>query len=143
MRPCTSNDMKHILSIESESFAEGERYSRSIFLYYIMFKKAILLVASIDNNIVGYSLGYMEDEEVGHIVSIAVKKAYRNNGIGTKLMESIENELKSRGAKLIKLEVSVDNNARKLYEKLGYKMIKLLPMYYGNRDGILMIKEFT
>ncbi len=136
--------MRSILKIEEESFSEGERYSWFVFEYFLIFKKGILLVAETNDDIIGYSLGYMENKSEGHIVSIAVKKAYRNKGIGTILMTNIENELKSRGANLVKLEVSVDNyNARRLYEKLGYKNVKVLPKYYGNRDGILMIKKFS
>ncbi|MDP8003823.1 MAG: GNAT family N-acetyltransferase, partial [Caldisphaera sp.] len=142
--PYKDNDMKSILKIEEESFPEGKRYSELIIGYLLSMKGSKLFVAEINNCLIGYSLGYMESPTIGHVASIAVKQDFRNKGIGTMLIIYLEKELEKEGAKFLKLEVSLNNeDAKKLYLRLGYKPATLLPNYYGKTDGLLMIKDLN
>lgn len=58
-----------------------------------------------------------------HIESLRVKEEYRNQGIGTQLILESEKLAKQKGLTKIGIAVGeTDNpNARKLYEKMGYK----------------------
>jgi len=70
----------------------------------------------------------------GHVVSIAVLDDYRKKGIGNALVEESVNGVKLRKCDEFYLEVRCSNNeAVRLYEKLGFVIKQQLNAYY--RDG--------
>ena len=74
------------------------------------------------------------------IINIVVDKKYRNQGIGSKLLEYVFSNVD--GIKNVFLEVNVNNkNAIKLYEKYDFKLINIRNNYYGNDDCYVMRKE--
>ncbi len=80
--------------------------------------------------------------ERAELININVFYKYENQGIGSKLIEFMFNDLKSKGVKEVTLEVNVFNyNAIRLYEKFGFKMIAKREKYYDGIDAILMEKE--
>jgi len=86
-------------------------------------------------------LGYLEIRLVDGVVDIMnlfVNEEDRKKGIATALMnEMINNEDYSR----IMLEVNENNNeAIRLYSKLGFKEINLRERYYGTDTAIIMEK---
>ncbi|MDR2793255.1 MAG: GNAT family N-acetyltransferase [Treponema sp.] len=55
---------------------------------------------------------------------ICVKVKYQNNGIGTKTVEMIEDNMKKKGIKSIRLDAYSKNPySLKMYKKLGYKKV--------------------
>ena len=64
--------------------------------------------------------GYVDDEIPE--LSIAILPAYRNQGIGTKLLNALINDA-SRRHQALSLSVSVDNPAVRLYERLGFETV--------------------
>ena len=86
-------------------------------------------------------LGYLEIRLVDGVLDIMnlfVNEEERRKGIATSLMnEVIEKEDYSR----IMLEVNENNNqAIRLYSKLGFKEINLRERYYGEDTAIIMEK---
>lgn len=86
-------------------------------------------------------LGYLEIRLVDGVLDIMnlfVNEENRKQGIATSLMEEmIEKEDYSK----IMLEVNENNNeALKLYSKLGFKEINLRDRYYGEDTAIIMEK---
>jgi len=69
------------------------------------------------------------------IDSIAVKRGYRNLGIGKLLLAKVFKIAQSKGLKEVNLEVTDTNpNAKKLYEKLGFKVKKQVKFYFFSRS---------
>ncbi|WP_307510062.1 GNAT family N-acetyltransferase [Paraclostridium ghonii] len=64
-------------------------------------------------------------------------KEYRNNGIGTDLMNKMINYLLEKGYKQASLSVSKNNYALKMYKNLGFKIIK------EKDDDFLMVLELS
>lgn len=65
---------------------------------------------------------YEQDRERGIIENIYVKPEYRDEGVGTMLLEAAEEELLSQGVDVISLEVLAANErAQKLYRSHGYE----------------------
>ena len=65
----------------------------------------------------------MEDEAKAgefYIDSLAVSLPYRNQGVGTALIEKAKEMAKEIGIGVVTLAVEPENRAKKLYEKLGF-----------------------
>lgn len=60
-----------------------------------------------------------------YLHSFRVRPALRNQGIGTALMNFIEDDLTQRGFRELTLNVAKDNpDAIRLYQRLGYRVLK-------------------
>ncbi|AYV69752.1 hypothetical protein C2I06_24590 [Niallia circulans] len=69
------------------------------------------------------SLSHEKKENEIHIDFITVSKEYRGTGIGTELIELVKNSADQ--SQFVTLYVSKNNNAaRKLYERLGFRIVK-------------------
>ena len=92
--------------------------------------------------------GYVGSQSVlgeTDMMNIAVHPDYRRQGIGQNLVERLIRELKAQGNHSLMLEVRVSNeNARKLYEKLGFVQVGLRKNYYRNprEDACILRKEW-
>ncbi len=98
------------------------------------------LVAVIDAKIVGYITGSKILDEV-YINNIAVAKSYRRRGVGDMLICDFVKLCKEYA--FITLEVRDSNEqAKKLYEKHGFKIVGIRKGYYKNpaEDARLMTK---
>lgn len=98
------------------------------------FFKVIVYKEETIKGVLVYDLFYDRIE----IEYIAVHEDYRNDGIGTKLIKSIE----ENNIKNISLEVCEENLiAINFYKKNGYKVVAKRKNYYKDKDAYLMLKE--
>eukprot|EP00927_Polykrikos_kofoidii_P073185 TRINITY_DN69256_c0_g1_i1.p1 TRINITY_DN69256_c0_g1~~TRINITY_DN69256_c0_g1_i1.p1 ORF type:complete len:226 (-),score=28.14 TRINITY_DN69256_c0_g1_i1:135-812(-) len=56
----------------------------------------------------------------GHLERIVVGAKARGKGVGTQLLDWVDNKCRDRGCERVKLEVVSGNPAKKLYERHGY-----------------------
>ena len=73
---------------------------------------------------------------------IAVKEEYRGRGIGKKLLSFFEETVFTNSSKAFLVVASFNPDAKRLYEKLGYKQVGEIPGLY--KEGVtecLMMKE--
>lgn len=95
-----------------------------------------MLSIKLNGEIVGFVLVELSDEI--NIVTIAVKKEFRNLGLATKLIERVKSLAKEKGINRLSLEVSVNNpTAYLLYEKLGFKVRRERKNYYEDGSNCL------
>jgi len=103
------------------------------FTQYYIYKK--------ENQIVGF-INYDILYERAELIYIAVLEEEQNQGIGSKLLQSMIKECENQQLENITLEVSIENaKAIQLYQKLGFKKVATRKKYYQGVDGILMEKE--
>ncbi|MDR0934891.1 MAG: ribosomal protein S18-alanine N-acetyltransferase [Erysipelotrichaceae bacterium] len=95
------------------------------------------------NNVMCGFIIYWITFDSATIVQIAVDENYRKLGLGSALMSTAIEDLKSRRVKNVTLEVRVNNlSAISLYEKFGFKNTLIKKNYYQDgTDAIYMIKE--
>lgn len=99
----------------------------------------IAWVAEVTGQVVGIAwVRIMQD--YGHIndqtpsLSIAVLPDYRGQGFGSQLLISLFKDLKAKGYEAVSLSVQVANPAYKLYQDLGFALVK------DNGDEAVMLK---
>lgn len=106
-------------------------------------ENSYIIVAKGDNGeIVGFAcLKVILDE--ADIMNIVVKKSFRNNGIGSILLEHLISYAKDKNLNTITLEVNEHNlSAIKLYDKFNFDHIGIRKKYYnGESDAIIMSKN--
>jgi ribosomal protein S18 acetylase RimI-like enzyme len=91
------------------------------------FSESIILKAVLGDFIVGSVRGFQVDETV-FIKRLIVNPNYQNQGIGTKLMKSIEDSFKNH--KRYELFTGHKSNRNlHLYQKIGYKEFKRIPIH--------------
>ena len=103
------------------------------------------IVAKLDNDIVGFGGIWKAVDDI-HITDIVVRKAQRNNGIGSAILAKlIELSKGDENIKSLTLEVNSNNtSAQKLYEKFDFKKVGLRKKYYNNTDdAIIMTKQLN
>ena len=106
---------------------------------------------------IGILMGHFlyQDQKISEfeILHIAVLPEYRNQGIGRKILEELEKQLKmtNKSIKIFLEASSLNKFAIKLYEKLGYKAYNERKNYYGSnpinpsslQDAILFAKNLN
>ena len=103
------------------------------------------IVAKLDNDIVGFGGIWKAVDDI-HITDIVVRKAQRNNGIGSAILAKlIELSKGDENIKSLTLEVNSNNTpAQKLYKKFDFKKVGLRKKYYNNTDdAIIMTKQLN
>ncbi len=140
IRVFKEQDIPALLEIERECFPPDLAYDRAVFEELSTMSNGVVIVAEVGGRVIGYAAGVVEGS-YGHVVSIAVAPSWQGRGIGSLLLEKLEEKLRGLGAACFVLEVAVDNErAIRLYTKRGYRVARVLKGYYGGRDGFLMVK---
>lgn len=99
------------------------------------------LVAKIDNEIVGFA-GIIPVLDEADISNIVVHQNFRNQKIGSYLLQEIINLAISLNLKKINLEVRESNTpAIKLYEKYGFEVCGIRKKYYDNVENAILMKK--
>lgn len=93
--------------------------------------------------ILGYAgIWFMVDE--AHLVSIAVRKAHRRQGIGELLLIKAFELSAERNANFVTLEVRASNlGAQRLYEKYGFQKVGVRKRYYADNgeDALILTTD--
>ncbi len=145
VRRTQSADIPQIVAIERESFPDpwDERMLYGALASYPGF----FFVVRNDGDVIGFIAGGLEDTGdglYGHIMNLAVAPQYRRRGIGTLLVQRLEQQFALSGAAAVQLEVRVSNTgARQFYRHLGYREVFQVVGYYANtEDALVMMKQF-
>ncbi len=106
---------------------------------------SLWLVALEGEAVVGY-VGAQTVLGETDMMNIAVHPDHRRKGIAQTLVMELIRELKAAGAYQLTLEVRASNeNARKLYDKLGFAQVGRRPGYYHHpkEDALILRKEWS
>ena len=80
------------------------------------------------------------------MMNLAVHPDFRCQGIGSRLVDKLIEELKKKGSQRLSLEVRVSNEpAKRLYDELGFSEIAVRKRYYDHpkEDALILRKEFS
>jgi len=142
LRRCELSDIIPVMEINLRTLPE--HYSDYFYESLLEELPEAFVVAEISGKIMGYIMCKMEHGfsnfkklgfvKKGHVVSIAVMNEYRSKGFVSALVNESITGVKIRQCSELYLEVRCSNNdAVRLYEKLGFSITQKLKSYY--RDG--------
>ncbi|ABN52995.1 MAG TPA: ribosomal-protein-alanine N-acetyltransferase [Hungateiclostridium thermocellum] len=138
----TLEDIDDVMVVEKLSFTIP--WSKNALIEEVLNNRmAIYITAKVNGKAIGYA-GMWKIFDEGHITNIAVHPEYRQNGIGSRLVEKLVDIAKERGIVKMTLEVRKSNlAAQALYCKYGFKEMGLRKGYYADNgeDAIIMWKE--
>ena len=152
IRSISLNDIESVFEIEKESFPNP--WEEEIFFQlalsggrYHIDESITVIMDVLENK--GVLNGYVVWEENrednhGHILNLAIQKEFRQQGIGTKLLNHTLSSMKGRGMETCELEVREGNHwARHLYECAGMIAVDRRVGYYDSEDAIIYTLSFT
>ena len=142
-----ADDIDAIFEIEQKCFPGRISYSKRQIEYLILDANSDCLVEKQNGVIRAFLIvTYRQGSSTCHIETVDVDPAFKNQGIGLKLLQAAEIYMKQNGMHYSKLEVSEGNEAAlRLYRKAGYTPKERVENYYmfehnGTRNAIRMIK---
>ncbi|PLS17251.1 GNAT family N-acetyltransferase [Bacillus sp. M6-12] len=133
IRKPSSKELEEIIKLSPQALYEGtigrakptDENIKQLVLP-LLEKGCSYLIASDEGSVLGWVLiGFSKDQftgnEIGFIYELYVKESFRGKGISKQLMKSAIESLTNAGKPEIRLSVFADNEAIKLYEKMGFK----------------------
>jgi ribosomal protein S18 acetylase RimI-like enzyme len=107
--------------------------------------KSIGLIGQLFVQLLSANLNIADGKKRAYIHGVRVKPMYRNQGVGTLLMETAEKDLSNRGFTEVTLNVVKTNQAAlRWYKRLGYIVIGSDPgewNYIDHRGVLHHVKE--
>ena len=94
---------------------------------YLRKKEAIICVAQIEDKLVGFITGIIENNlsfglPIGNISEVFVKVEFRQQGVATKMFEQMEQEFSKKAVNRFRVFTTVDNiNAVNFYKSQSYQ----------------------
>ena len=150
IRLAREQDLEQIIALNRAALPEN--YMLEFFANLLRVYGDYFIVAEMDGRTIGYTMCRIElgmthlssspfgIMKKGHIVSLAVDREQRRHGIALAMMEETLRRMRDVGLKECFLEVRETNEpAIKLYEKLGFKIVRRVSGYYSDgTDGYIM-----
>lgn len=153
------SDFATLWDIDQRCFPPGISYSKLELGGFLSRRNAVALVAELqkdeiprgdspaanpDDQIAGFVVAHSIRHKYGRILTLDILPEARRAGLGTRLMLACEERLRSLGCGAVYLETAVNNEfALRLYRKLGYEVLDVLPEYYPSHalDAFQMGKQ--
>jgi len=142
LRQATVEDLNALVDLEDRCFSE-DRLSRRSFRRFLEMPRDRLIVAEMDEALIGYCLVLMSAAtRLARIYSIAVLPSHRGLGIGEKLVGKAEAVAVEADRIIMRLEVREDNPAAiNLYRRLGYRQFGTYRDYYEDHGNALRFER--
>ncbi len=140
-------DLPDLVLLENECFDawyyRDHRFGEPQFRTYIRRTGSVFLVVEWQSSVVGYVAGSVSTRRSGaaaRIDSLAVLPAFRQKGVGQRLLSHFLQAARENGCRTVTLEAAVANEAAiRFFITHGFRRIRRLPSYYGGGvDGVRM-----
>lgn len=132
-------EFEEILAVERDCF--GNSWTADMLKSELEGALSLCVTERREGKIAAFALGRVAADE-GELFQIGTATEFRGQGIATKLLNQIHDEMRKRGAAVCFLEVRSRNKAAiALYRKTGYEKISVRRGYYADDDAIVMRKS--
>ena len=141
IREMTIDDLKTLSSILTTQF--DDFWNISILESELKNDNTFYFVAVLNEEIVGF-IGIHIICDEANLMNIVVNKKFRNQKIGSKLLDYILGFCEIKNLSTITLEVSIKNSyAIELYKKFDFEILGKRKGYYNGTDALIMTKYFV
>lgn len=133
-------DLNKVLQISKISFPKKRLYTSNFFQKHYRLYPEGFMVAD-EQNVIGFVLGLPKNNKV-EVISLAVEPIWRQQGVGTKLINSLIKHFKESGFRELFIYVRTKNEiAVSFYQCLDFNTLKTVKKHYSNGDNAyLMVK---
>ena len=143
IKKVTSNDLKKIIEIESMVFGKdafSEKLIKKLIKENLFFLK--LEKSSIKKQLIGFVIVIMDQKDYANIINFLINPKYQNKSYGSFLLNQTILKIKEFDkVKKIILNVNIKNSsAIKLYEKIGFQIIRKINNYYQLKDSAYLME---
>lgn len=135
-------DLPEILAIENESFPLP--WTAAMFIKELNNANAQCLIARVNfgpKSVLGAYIIFWIVADEAHLHNLAVKKEFRRQSLAFNLLKAMQEIARQVGIRAQTLEVRQSNTAAiKLYEKCGFVVKGIRPLYYPetHEDALIM-----
>jgi [ribosomal protein S18]-alanine N-acetyltransferase len=137
-------DLEPVVEL-AELVDQAPGWSRSVYASLfeadpVLERVALIAGSATDGQVLGFAIASLILPEA-ELENIAVAPDARRRGVGRRLFEAVVDQIRSRGARELRLEVRASNhNAIRFYQSLGFESTGRRPAYYTEtkEDAILM-----
>ncbi|HXC96490.1 MAG TPA: N-acetyltransferase [Edaphobacter sp.] len=150
VRDYRPTDLIAMFRLDEACFAEEFRFDLESMREFAEEPNVIVRIAENGcGGIAGFVVAHVEriaSELQAYLVTLDVAREYRRRGVAKRLMSEAESQAAKAGVRWIQLHVFTGNEAAiHLYEKLGYRRVKIHRGYYGRAglDAIVYSKELA
>ncbi|MGD0281333.1 MAG: ribosomal protein S18-alanine N-acetyltransferase [Dissulfurispiraceae bacterium] len=141
IREMSPGDVHEIAEIEIASYTMP--WSETSFLSEVYSQHSITRIAELSGKIIAYvCIKKVADE--GHLLNLTVHSDYRRRGIAKMIFNNAIEDIQANGCRFLYLEVRESNNAaKKMYEKLNFKIVGARKDYYirPTENAVIMMLE--
>ena len=139
-------DFAQLYAIEEVCFQPPHRFNRHYMRQLVSSARAATWVAEESDRLAGFAIVEWTQEiggVVAYIQTIEVAPEWRGRGVGSKLLQRVEESARLANAKAIWLHVDAENRpAIALYQRDGYLCEGKVDHYYGRgRAGLIFAKD--
>lgn len=133
-------DVDLIYNLSKENLPTS--FKKETLIDYIKQKETYHVFVCEKEELIGFIILWISDQ-YGQIIDLVIKEDKRRQGYGKLMIEKSFEFFLQNNVKSLTLEVSANNkDAIKLYEKMGFKKMKVIHNYYNNVDGFLYVRSF-
>lgn len=151
LRPYRTTDLPSLYLLDRVCFEPPFRFSRSAMRQFAEAENAIVRLANETaaepgtERLAGFCIVHLEqagENLVAYVVTLDVEPAFRRQGVGPMLMQSVEKAARDAGAQSMVLHVWTGNEqAIRLYERLGYRFCRKAEDFYGEGLDALVYRK--
>ena len=144
LRPFEPGDFEALFRIDRTCYEPGVAYSRRMLREYLELPESRCLVAVLGEEIAGFVIAVWQDW-YAHVITIDVIESARRHGVGSAMLDEIEQQMATEGVRMVELETATNNHpAIAFWKRHGYRPVAVHHRYYKNRiDAYRMIKEIA
>lgn len=140
--PLSAERLPEVMAIEAEAFG-ADAWSQESFRQGMEQQVGKYIAAVQEEKLLGY-MGFSHIFEDIELLTVAVAKAARRNGVGRQMMAYLLDYAKRHHAERILLEVRASNGAAMgLYESFGFEKIGIRRGYYQKPKEDALLYEWT
>jgi ribosomal-protein-alanine N-acetyltransferase len=98
-------------------------------------------IARDENGVAGFLILCMTGAFVGYIQTIAIQPDRRGQGLGSRLIDFAERRILAESPNVFMCVSSFNNDARRLYERLGYRVVGELTDYIVQGYSEILLRK--